>query len=60
MIDPDAPERWNPSLKEWRHWVVVNIPGSNVNGGQVVSEYKGPSPPTASGELMPMHLDVFH
>lgn len=25
--DPDVPSRENPSLREIRHWTVINIPG---------------------------------
>jgi phosphatidylethanolamine-binding protein (PEBP) family uncharacterized protein len=54
MIDPDVPSRKEPKLKEWyynlfiklnlerRHWVVVNIPQSRVNKGEVDTSYLGP------------------
>ena len=29
MMDPDAPSRATQTMKNWIHWVVVNIPGSN-------------------------------
>ena len=37
------------------HWVVVNIPESNINKGQTVFKYKGPGPPKGTGE----HLYTF-
>ncbi|KAK4879919.1 hypothetical protein RN001_008065 [Aquatica leii] len=30
MIDPDAPSRAKPELREWQHWLVVNIPSGKV------------------------------
>nr|CAD2198301.1 unnamed protein product [Meloidogyne enterolobii] len=37
MIDPDNLSRKNPSVAEWLHWLVANIPASNIlegiNGG---------------------------
>ncbi|XP_064079500.1 protein D3-like [Macrobrachium nipponense] len=29
MTDPDAPSRQNPIMREFLHWLVVNIPGVN-------------------------------
>ncbi|TKR81493.1 hypothetical protein L596_015355 [Steinernema carpocapsae] len=45
MVDPDA----RPSVREWRHWLVMNIPGNLVTKGDVVTPYAGPSPPPGSG-----------
>ncbi|XP_065103742.1 phosphatidylethanolamine-binding protein 4 [Paramisgurnus dabryanus] len=49
MVDPDAPSRMNPSLANWRHWVIVGIKGSGlVNGdirGHELSAYQRPTPP---------------
>ncbi|KAF7637612.1 hypothetical protein Mgra_00002869 [Meloidogyne graminicola] len=43
MIDPDNLSRKNPSVAEWLHWLVVNIPASNIlegiNGGQHQQPY---------------------
>ncbi|KAL0355163.1 UNVERIFIED_CONTAM: protein MOTHER of FT and TFL1 [Sesamum radiatum] len=38
MTDPDAPSPSEPSMREWVHWIVTDIPGrSNVTrGGQGV------------------------
>ena len=48
--DPDAPSRAQPKFREWHHWGVVNIPGSDVSKGQVLSEYVGSGPPKGTGE----------
>lgn len=34
MIDPDAPSRKKPIAREWHHWLVVNVPGNNVDKGK--------------------------
>ena len=39
MIDLDAPSRVNPSYGNILHWLVVNIPGSQINQGEVKAEY---------------------
>jgi len=44
MIDPDVPRRKNPVQREWQNWLVVNIPGSDVANGDILSEYVGPLP----------------
>ncbi|RXH96622.1 hypothetical protein DVH24_009126 [Malus domestica] len=33
MTDPDAPSPSEPSMREWVHWIVCDIPG-----GQTLSE----------------------
>ncbi|CAB3256900.1 unnamed protein product [Arctia plantaginis] len=55
MIDPDAPSRHNPRFREWQHWLVGNVPGSEVSQGVVLSDYIGPAPPLGSG----LHRYVF-
>jgi phosphatidylethanolamine-binding protein (PEBP) family uncharacterized protein len=45
MNDPDAPSRAEPKFREWHHWCVVNIPGSHVSKGEVLSQYVGSGPP---------------
>ncbi len=42
MWDPDAPE---PS---YLHWLVTNIPGSDISKGQVAMNYAGPTPPSGT------------
>ncbi|KAK6040788.1 phosphatidylethanolamine-binding protein [Cooperia oncophora] len=46
--DPDNLSRKNPSVAEWLHWLVCNIPASNVlegiNGGQHQMPYGSPAP----------------
>ncbi|XP_030759703.1 protein D3-like [Sitophilus oryzae] len=49
MTDPDAPSRSNPKFREWRHWLVGNIPGSDVSKGEVLTGYVGAGPPKGSG-----------
>lgn len=49
MIDPDAPMSIRPIFAEYRHWMVVNIPGRSVPRGNTLREYVPPAPPRASG-----------
>jgi len=54
MVDPDAPSRDNPTAAQWLHWLVVNIPGSDLKAGdvslgKVLMQHNGPSPPQNSG-----------
>ncbi|XP_050289020.1 protein MOTHER of FT and TFL1-like [Quercus robur] len=47
MVDPDAPSPSEPALREWLHWIVVDIPeGSDVTKGKELVPYMGPKPPT--------------
>ncbi|KAH8418181.1 hypothetical protein KR222_011199 [Zaprionus bogoriensis] len=55
MVDPDAPSRTDPKLREVLHWCVINIPGSDVASGQVIAEYVGAGPGEGSG----LHRYVF-
>ncbi|XP_011707284.1 PREDICTED: protein D2-like isoform X2 [Wasmannia auropunctata] len=55
MTDPDAPSRQNPKFREWHHWLVGNIPGSDVSKGEVLSQYIGSGPPQGTG----LHRYVF-
>lgn len=41
MVDPDAPSRTNHTLREIRHWLVMNIPGCSVDSGDEVIEFIG-------------------
>ena len=49
LSDPDAPSREDPKYGEWRHWLVVNIPGNNIASGEVQVEYIGAAPPKGTG-----------
>lgn len=55
MTDPDAPSRENPKFGEWQHWLVANVPGNDVAGGETLSEYVGSGPPKGTG----LHRYVF-
>ncbi|CAH0402843.1 unnamed protein product [Chilo suppressalis] len=47
--DPDAPSRQYPKLREFRHWLVGNIPGGNASAGETLSAYVSPVPPPNTG-----------
>ncbi|XP_062510513.1 protein D3-like [Corticium candelabrum] len=55
MTDPDAPSRKDPKFREWHHWIVGNIPGTDIAKGVVLSEYIGAGPPQGTG----LHRYVF-
>lgn len=55
MTDPDAPSRTDPKFREYRHWLVANIPGNQVSEGEVVAAYVGSGPPKGTG----LHRYVF-
>ncbi|KAK9501885.1 hypothetical protein O3M35_012524 [Rhynocoris fuscipes] len=55
LTDPDAPSRKDPKFREWLHWLIVNIPGNNVNQGEVLAEFVSSAPPKGSG----LHRYVF-
>ncbi|KAK6643612.1 hypothetical protein RUM43_005122 [Polyplax serrata] len=55
MTDPDAPSRKEPKFREWHHWLVVNIPGNDLEKGETLSEYIGSGPPKGTG----LHRYVF-
>ncbi|KAL4278104.1 hypothetical protein GQ457_03G037280 [Hibiscus cannabinus] len=47
MVDPDAPSPSEPRLREWLHWIVVDIPeGHDATKGRELVAYMGPQPPT--------------
>lgn len=56
MYDPDAPSRDNPIYADVKHWIVINIPGSNVKNGEVIVEYKGSGAPKGTG--LPRYIFV--
>uniref|UniRef100_A0A1I8Q980 Phosphatidylethanolamine-binding protein n=1 Tax=Stomoxys calcitrans TaxID=35570 RepID=A0A1I8Q980_STOCA len=55
MTDPDAPSRVEPKFREFRHWLVVNIPGNHLDQGEVLAAYVGSGPPKGTG----LHRYVF-
>lgn len=55
MTDPDALSRKDPSLREVRHWTVLNIPGSAIEKGDEIFEFIGSGPPKDTG----LHRYVF-
>ncbi|KMZ71040.1 Flowering locus T [Zostera marina] len=45
MVDPDAPTPTNPTLREYLHWMVTDIPEStNINFGNEIIPYESPQP----------------
>lgn len=55
MTDPDAPSRADPKIGEVRHWLVVNIPGIDINSGETLYEFIGSGPPKDTG----LHRYIF-
>lgn len=55
MADPDAPSRSNPEMRSWKHWVVGNVPGTQLDQGTVLADYVGSGPPQGTG----LHRYVF-
>lgn len=55
LSDPDAPSRAKPTIREVRHWYVVNIPGNKVEEGDTLFDYIGSGPPKDTG----LHRYVF-
>ncbi|KAH7852532.1 hypothetical protein Vadar_026027 [Vaccinium darrowii] len=46
MTDPDAPSPSEPSMREWVHWIVTDIPGDgNPTQGNEILPYMAPRPP---------------
>ncbi|KAL6626590.1 hypothetical protein ACP70R_030316 [Stipagrostis hirtigluma subsp. patula] len=46
MTDPDAPSPSDPTMREYLHWIVTNIPGGmDAAKGEEVVAYMGPRPP---------------
>ncbi|XP_060645215.1 protein D2 [Drosophila nasuta] len=44
MVDPDVPSRKVPKFKEYLHWLVVNIPGNQLELGDERVAYVGAMP----------------
>ncbi|XP_038619161.1 phosphatidylethanolamine-binding protein 1 [Tachyglossus aculeatus] len=49
LTDPDAPSRQDPKFREWHHFLVVNMKGSDIGSGRVLSDYIGSGPPKGTG-----------
>lgn len=49
LTDPDAPSRENPTVGDVKHWLVANIPGSDVQKGDVITPYRGSGAPKGTG-----------
>lgn len=49
FTEPDAPSRQDTSMREWLHWLIVNIPGSDLTKGDEIFGYQGSGPNQASG-----------
>lgn len=47
--DPDNYDGPEPVYREWHHWLVVNIPGSDLVAGETLSPYIGSGPPEGTG-----------
>ncbi|CAH0387500.1 unnamed protein product [Bemisia tabaci] len=41
LSDADYPRPAKPTLREYFHWLVVNIPGCDIHKGEVLGEYLG-------------------
>lgn len=48
-IGLDEPSYKEPILREYLHWLVVNVPGNNYHKGQELAFYKGPEPAKGTG-----------
>ncbi|CAG2176541.1 unnamed protein product [Oppiella nova] len=55
MTDPDAPTRTDPKNGEFKHWLVINIPGLDIQSGKTLAGYIGSGPPRGSG----LHRYIF-
>uniref|UniRef100_A0A2K6E0D9 Phosphatidylethanolamine binding protein 1 n=1 Tax=Macaca nemestrina TaxID=9545 RepID=A0A2K6E0D9_MACNE len=49
LTDPAAPSRKDPKYREWHHFLAVNIKGSDISSGTVLSDYVGSGPPKGTG-----------
>ncbi|EGC37506.1 hypothetical protein DICPUDRAFT_30182 [Dictyostelium purpureum] len=48
LIDADDPSRTNRLNAEVKHWILVNIKENNVNKGEHLVQYLGPTPPVGT------------
>ncbi|GAB1599010.1 phosphatidylethanolamine-binding protein homolog F40A3.3-like [Argonauta hians] len=49
MNDTDFPSRSEQKMGEFQHWMIVNIPGSDISRGDVLTDYVGPIPSKGTG-----------
>ncbi|GAV05077.1 hypothetical protein RvY_15260-1 [Ramazzottius varieornatus] len=47
--DLDTPSRANPTRSPLKHWLVINIPGRNVDKGDILGTYFGANPADGTG-----------
>jgi len=50
LVDPDVPSNIDPNMKDWVHWLIGNIPGSNVSQGEIICDYIGIAPAQGTGD----------
>ncbi|KAJ1414301.1 phosphatidylethanolamine-binding protein, partial [Ochromonadaceae sp. CCMP2298] len=50
LVDLDSPSRKEPSMREYVHWALLNIPGNDLQRGVEVAAYQGPAPSKGSGQ----------
>ncbi|KAG4069996.1 hypothetical protein HA402_013656 [Bradysia odoriphaga] len=55
MTDPDAPSRQAPTLREYRHWLLMNVNGTDLSSGDIIFPYRGSGPPEGTS----LHRYVF-
>lgn len=49
VVFSDAPSRKTHEYREWHHWLISNIPGSDISKGEILSDYVGSGPPPETG-----------
>ncbi|CAH0387423.1 unnamed protein product, partial [Bemisia tabaci] len=49
MAGLDEPSHMTPTLREYLHWLVVNIPGNEIKEGQELASYNVPAPAEDTG-----------
>ncbi|KFO29949.1 Phosphatidylethanolamine-binding protein 1 [Fukomys damarensis] len=49
LTDPEAPSRRSPQFREWHHFLVVSMKGSDTSRGTVLSAYVGSGPASGTG-----------
>ncbi|XP_017408921.2 protein HEADING DATE 3A [Vigna angularis] len=53
MVDPDAPSPSNPTMREYLHWLVINIPATTgSNFGEEIVSYESPRPTSGIHRLV--------